>query len=92
MENKSKKKNIINKYNILFVNLQFIMTIVVIIFGIINFIKPDFYKWFQLVLAIDLITIGYNNYLIYRRGKMTIIYIIIGILFLILSIFSFMGI
>jgi len=95
MKNKSssnKKTNIINKYNILSVNLQVIMTIAVVVFGIISFIKPNFYKWFQLVLALNFIVIGYNNYLIYRREKFTIVYVGIGILFLILSVLSFVGI
>lgn len=92
VNNNSKKSSAINKYNILSVNLQVIMTVIVVVFGIISLMRADFTKWFQLALGFNFIVIGYNNYLIYRRTNFTILYIGMGILFLILSIFGFVGI
>ena len=86
------KNSKINKYNIVFINLQLIFTLLIIILGIAYFIDHDYDKWFELMLGIDLIIMGYNNYLIYKRAYFTTMYMIVGIIVIIISIFNFLGV
>lgn len=91
MKNKNTNKNVsvINKYNILPVMLQFIFTILLIIFGILYFVND---KWFLLILGLDLMVMGYNNNIIYRRKNFTFLYVVFGIIVLFISLLIFLGV
>lgn len=82
----------INQYNIFPVLLQFLFTILVIIMGILYLINHEFNKWFLLFLGFDLIIMAYNNQRIYRRPNFTVLYLLVGIIILIISIFNFLGV
>ena len=86
MANKKKTKkelNKINSYNILFVNIQVILTIMTIITAILVLLDKVSFKMFELSLGLNLISIAFNNYKIYKRSKLTILYLILCIFLLI---------
>lgn len=86
------KVNTINQHNIFPVVLQFIFTILVIVFGILYFINGDFNKWFLLSLGLALIIMAYNNHMVYKRANFTILYLVVGVIILIISILNFLGV
>ena len=71
--------------------IQFILTITVIIFGIVTIFNTDLLYIFELILGIALLVMGLNNYLIYKRKNLTILYLIIGLGSLILAILKLLG-
>ncbi len=82
------------KYNYLKVLMiiQFILTISLIVLGIITVFNNDLLYVFELVLGITLIDMGINNYLIYKRNSLTILYLIIGLGSFVLAIMGLLGI
>ena len=54
--------------------------LLVVVFFIIGFFNQKFLIATEICLGLDLFMMAYNNYLIYRRRNMTIIYIVIGVL------------
>ncbi len=92
MKTKEKKK-IINDYNILGVNIQFILTILVLLFGIISiFAGKTFFIIFEFLVAFDLFTMAFNNERIYKREKATTLYLISGIGMILCGILSIIGV
>ena len=77
---KKEKKSPVNRFSILFVDLQMVLTLLVVVFFIIGFFNQKFLIATEICLGLDLFMMAYNNYLIYRRRNMTIIYIVIGVL------------
>ena len=71
--------------------LQFILTIGLIIFGIITIFKTDLLYIFEILLGITLLVMGLNNYLIFKRRNLTIIYLIIGLGSIVLAILKLLG-
>ena len=71
--------------------IQFILTITVIIFGIVTIINPELLYIFELILGITLLIMGLNNYLIYKRKNLTILYLIIGLGSSFLAILKLLG-
>ena len=91
MKRKTKSSKI-NEFNILFVNLQFILTITVFIFFILSFFYSSMFCWLELFLGLSLLMMAYNNQLIYKRKRATIVYFVFGILVLLLDILMFLGV
>lgn len=73
------------------ITIQFILTISVIILGIVTIINTDLLYIFELLLGITLLIMGLNNYLIYKRKNLTILYLIIGLGSIILAILKLIG-
>ena len=71
--------------------IQFILTITVIIFGIVTIINPNLLYIFELILGITLLIMGLNNYLIYKRKNLAILYLIIGLGSCFLAILKLLG-
>ena len=71
--------------------IQFILTISVIILGIVTIINPKIIYIFEIVLGITLLIMGLNNYLIYKRKNLTLLYAIIGLGAIILAILKLIG-
>jgi len=86
------KKKIINQYNILGVNIQILVTILVVIFGVITLITNKYWYLLEFSMAIDLFIMAYNNHMIYHKGKVSPIYIVVGILLVIVGILSILGV
>ena len=71
--------------------LQFFLTIGLIIFGIVTIFKTDLLYIFEILLGITLLVMGLNNFLIYKRRNLTILYIIIGLGSIVLSVLKLLG-
>lgn len=71
--------------------LQFFLTIGLIIFGIITIFKTDLLYIFEILLGITLLVMGLNNFLIYKRRNLTILYIIIGLGSIVLAVLKLLG-
>lgn len=88
---KEKKPSTVNRFNIVFINIQFILTIITVILGVWYLFRPSLLLPFQFLLGIDLLVMAYNNQIIYHRKNATIMYIMIGILLLVLALFKLIG-
>ncbi len=86
------KKKIINEFNILGVNMQIVITIAVLIFGGIYLFTKRFRSVFEILMAMDLFIMAYNNERIYHKRRATILYITFGILLLVFAILSLVGV
>ena len=71
--------------------LQFILTIGLIIFGIVTIFKTDLLYIFEIFLGVTLLVMGLNNFLIYKRRNLTILYIIIGLGSIVLAVLQLLG-
>lgn len=71
--------------------IQFILTIGLIIFGIITIFNTDLLYIFEIFLGITLLVMGVNNFLIYKRRNLTILYLIIGLGSIILAVLQLLG-
>lgn len=80
---KEKTNKIIN--NIL-INLQVVCTVVAIILFIIFIFKREVWIYLGLLLGFSLFLMAYNNYVIYKKKYMTIIFTIMGLLLVVYSI------
>ena len=88
-----KKKSKINEFNILGVTIQVILTILMVIFLVLSLlVSKKLYSYFYLLVGLDLLAMAYNNKNIYKKDKVTIIYIIFGIIMIIYAILKFLGV
>ena len=77
----------INRFNIVFVNIQIILTILVLVFLILSLVADKkFFLGMEIFVGLDLLIMGLNNHLIYKRKNITIMYVLIGICVLIYAI------
>lgn len=82
----------INRFNILFVDLQIIFTIVTVICLVWYLFNPKVWHVLQIVLGITMFIIGYNNRIIYNRPKFAWVYYIIGAILIIFDILLLLGV
>lgn len=78
----------INRFNILFADLQFIFTIFTLVCFIWYLVNDKVWDILQFVLAITLFIIGYNSKNIYDKPKKAYVYYICGGIILVLEILS----
>lgn len=78
----------INRFNILFVNLQMIFAVFSLICLVWSFFNDKVYHVLQFVFSITLFICGYNNKIIYDRPKFAYVYYIVGAVILIVEILS----
>ena len=71
--------------------LQLFLTIVIIVFGIITIFKTELLYIFEILLGITLLVMGVNNFLIYKRRNLTLLYLIIGLGSIILAVLQLLG-
>ena len=74
-KNNDNKISVINRFNIVFVDIQVIFTILVLIFGILYLFNSKMAIYFRGFLILDLLMMAFNNYKIYKRINMTIVYL-----------------
>lgn len=87
----SNKKN--NKTNSLVpLFLQAIFSIITLILVIVYFLNESTVGLLQMSLGFTLIIMGYNNYKVYHRPFLTLIYFVVGLLLFSFSIMTIMGI
>ena len=78
-----------NKNNTkLFITIQFILTILLLVFGILSLIYKDLFFYFKLLLGITIIDMGINNQLIYKRLYATYVYLGVGVIILLVTFFG----
>ena len=87
-----KKNSKINDSNILGVTLQFVFTIIVVMMGIISLFFDNIFPYFEIVMALDLFIMAFNNYRIYKKPYLTIVYIVFCVFLIISSVLSFVGV
>ena len=87
---KKQKENSMTYLKIL-IAIQFILTIGLVIFGIITIFNTDLLYIFEIFLGITLLVMGVNNFLIYKRRNLTILYLIIGLGSIILAVLKLLG-
>ena len=78
----------INRFNILFVDLQFIFSIFTLVCFVWYLFNDKVWDVLQFVLAITLFIIGYNSKLIYNKPKKAYVYYACGGIILVLEILS----
>ena len=71
----------------LFLTIQFILTILLLVFGILSLIYKDLFFYFKL-LGITIIDMGINNQLIYKRLYATYVYLGVGVVILLVTFFG----
>ena len=82
----------INEHNLLGIKLQFLVTVVVAIVGVIAIFKNKFFPYFQLAMGFDLFLLAYNNAKVYQKNKMTLIYVVFGILLICSALLALLGV
>lgn len=78
----------INRFNILFADLQFIFTVFTLICFVWYLFNDKVWDVLQFVLGITMIIIGYNNKIIYNKPKKAYFYYICGALILVIEVVS----
>ncbi len=86
------KKKIINDTNIIGVNIQIIVTVLALIFGILTIFNNSFSPWFRILVGLDLFVMAYNNHKIHHKKNLTIIYIVFAVLIILVGILSLFGV
>ena len=82
----------INRFNILFVDLQVIFTILTVIMLVWYLFDKSAWHFLQIVLGITMIIIGYNNKIVYGRPKFAWVYYITGAVLIIFDILLLLGV
>ena len=86
------KKSVINRTNILFVDIQVFLTCLVIILFIITLFNKKMIIGVEIVLILALLCMAYNNFKIYKRKFATIMYIVVAVAILVLLILRMLGV
>ena len=76
--------NTTNALNIIFVDIQIVATILTVILAVLFIFNQKYMKLFEFSLGVNLLIMAFNNYKIYKRSKLTLVYAIVGIIILIL--------
>lgn len=90
---KKKKNNKINEFNILGINIQIILTIVVVVFLLLYLIVGSkFLNLLYLFIGLDLLIMGYNNNKVFKKEGFTIVYYASGVALIVYSILRMVGV
>ena len=68
---------------------QFILTELLIVFGVINFITNVFLPVFYAIIVMLMFNMSLNNYKFFKKKYMTVIYIIVGLFVLITTLMEY---
>ena len=82
----------INRFNILFADLQVIFSILSVIMLIWYLFDSKVWHILQIVLGVTMIIIGYNNKIIYNRPKFAWVYYIVGAILIVVDILIILGV
>jgi len=64
-------------------NFQIVIMVISLIFIILSFFYSQLADYREIVLGLILITMAYTNHVVYEKNKITIIYILFGLLLII---------
>lgn len=82
----------INRFNILFVDLQVIFTILTVIMLVWYIFDDSAWHFLQIIFGITMLIIGYNNKVVYNRPKFAWVYYITGAILIICDILMIIGV
>ncbi|MBR4618341.1 MAG: hypothetical protein IKO49_03455 [Bacilli bacterium] len=88
------EKTIINakKHIVVTLFVQFILSVITLVFLIIYFFNKNFMSALQISLGLTMLITGYNNYYVYKRKLLTLVYFVLGLLLLALAVITIIGI
>jgi len=86
------KVSVINRSNILLVDIQVFLTFVVVILFIIGMFNKKFIYSVEIALFFALLCMAYNNYKIYKRKFATVLYLIFSVIILVFFILRLLGV
>ena len=75
--------------------LFFIQTIfsgLLAIIGIITIFNNSFFPYLEILLGLNLLLLAYNNQRIFHKQKMTVMYIVFGVIVILVGILSLLGV
>lgn len=81
-----KKKSLLTLY------LQIIISVCCIVLLIMYFINNKYLPYLIMTLGVDLLVIGYNNMLFYKRKNLTVSYMFFGVVLFIYGILKLLGV
>ena len=90
--NKKEVKVKINEYNVLYINLQLITTLLSIVLLVVSIFNVSMFKYFFLCIGFTLISIGLSNKYVYLKEDMVKSNFISGILIIIFSLLKIFGV
>ncbi len=73
------------------INFQLVVMILSLIFIILSFLIKSLADYREIVLGIILLVMAYTNYVVYEKKKLTILYILFGLLLIIPNIIRLVG-
>ena len=85
-------KTKIHRYNIIFIDIQILLTIITFILFILYLFNNKLLGLLQLFLGITLFALSFNNYKIYNKKNMTFIYLVVGIIVFVSGILHLVGV
>lgn len=94
-ETKTKKNNgisPINRFNIIFADLQIIFIVLTVVFLVWYLFNPKLWHVLQFVLGITMFISGYNNKIIYNKPKFAYVYYFVGAVLIICDILLLLGV
>ena len=88
----NKSASMINRFNILFVDFQIVMTILTVIVFCLFIFNTRLFNYLQLSLGVTLLVMAYNNQILYKRVGATILYGFIGFILLVFLFIGLLGV
>lgn len=82
----------ITRFNIVFINIQLFLTFFTFGLFVWYIFDSSMIYLFQLFLGLTLLVMAYNNQIIYRRRRATILYSVIGVVLLILDLIMYLSV
>ena len=90
-DNKSVTKKNVTKSDMIFLNIQFFLSIITIVLVIVYFFNKSLMFALQISLGLTMIVTGVNNIKVYKRKALTVFYFILGIALLVLAVITMLG-
>lgn len=73
------------------INFQLVVMIISLIFIVLSFLIKSLADYREIVLGVILLVMAYTNYVVYEKKKLTILYILFGLLLIIPNIIRLVG-
>lgn len=78
----------VKKFNNVGLLIQAVCALFTLVFGIISLIEKEFMVVFEILLCIQLVIIGINNQMIYKKKGMTVLYLLFAVILALSIIFN----
>lgn len=74
--------------------IQFILTFACLVLGIMCLFSDNklLIDSLEIIAGVDLIIMGINNYIVYKKTKVTIIYTIVGLIMILIVVLTKLGV